>query len=98
MTGIIYPALDRFRSTLRIFGLIKPVAVPAVIVEGYEFFGRVHKEITVIVLTRRGIAVIPLSVDADIVPVMLAVCIGLTLYDHALDAGLGKQGLGGISK
>ena len=47
-------------------------------------------------MSRRRIAVIPLTVDADVVPVVRAVCVRLTLDYHVLDAGSVVECLGRI--
>ena len=98
MRPVIDLVLYRLGSRLRVLLLFKIIPVPAVMPKVFQFLGRIHEEVAVVLLSGRRIAVVPLTVYIDVIPVMSVVDKRLSRDDHVLDSRGVEKSLRGHSE
>ena len=74
------------RGTFRVLLPVKLKAVPSVVPETKQFLGRLHAEIAAVILSPGRVAVVPLAVYLDVVPVMLGNLVRPSRDEHILNA------------
>ena len=98
MILVIDPRLDRLGSACRILVLLKLESVPSALPEIQELFRGVHEEIAVVAFAPCRVAVIPLSVQADIIPEMRGCLVRISFDDHVIDTCHIEQSLDRIRR
>ena len=73
VVSVIDGLLNGFLRRSRVLLNFEIIAVPAVVIERLELFCSIHEKVASISFSRRGVAVIPLAVDLDVIPVVNAV-------------------------